>query len=92
MSSFTVGNYVEVARRMQPGANEEGGVAENYRSLLSTAGSISILSSLRNRQSRDIDDSILKTWVSPEGRPIPMRSTHSAQQGYVIDVSFSFSN
>ena len=33
MSSFTVGNYVEVARRMQPGANEEGGGAKNYRSL-----------------------------------------------------------
>ena len=28
VSSFIVGNVVEVARRKQPGINEEGGVAE----------------------------------------------------------------
>ena len=28
LSSFKVGNVVEVARRKQPGVNEEGGVAE----------------------------------------------------------------
>ena len=45
-----------------------------------------------NREGSDINDSILKTWVAPAGRPIPMRSTLSAQQGLVMDVSFYFSN
>jgi len=42
-----------------------------------------------NREESDVDDSILKPWVVPAGRPT--RSTQSTQQGLVKEISFYFS-
>ena len=89
VSSFTVGSYVEVARRKQPGVNEEGGVAEIIEAY-SRRGLFlfKVRYVIDNREESDVDDSILKAWVMPAGRPT--RSTLSAQQGLVTHVSFNF--
>ena len=80
VSSFKVGNVVEVARRKQPGVNEEGGVAE-IMEVNSRRGNFfyRVRYVLDNREENELDDSIMKLWVSPAGRPT--RSTQSSQQG-----------
>ena len=79
VSSFKVGNVVEVARRKQPGVNEEGGVAE----IMEVNSRRQVLYRVRyvldKREENELDDSILKLWVSPAGRPT--RSNQSSQQG-----------
>jgi hypothetical protein len=80
LSSFKVGNVVEVARRKQPGVNEEGGVAE-IMEVNSRRGQVlyRVRYVLDKREENELDDSILKLWVSPAGRPT--RSIQSSQQG-----------
>ena len=80
LSPFKVGNIVEVARRKQPGVNEEGGVAE-IMEVNSRRGQVyyRVRYVLDKREENELDDSILKLWVSPAGRPT--RSTQSSQQG-----------
>ena len=80
LSSFKVGNIVEVARRKQPGVNEEGGVAE-IMEVNSRRGQVyyRVRYVLDKREENELDDSILKLWVSPAGRPT--RSIQSSQQG-----------
>lgn len=89
-SSFTVGNYVEVERRKQAGVNEEGGVAEIMEAYSRRGLSLyKVRYVIDNREESDVDDSILKPWVVPAGRPT--RSTQSTQQGLVKEISFYFS-
>ena len=73
VSSFKVGNNVEVARRKQPGVIEEGGV-NSRRGIFYRVRYV-----LDNREENELDDSILKLWVSSAGRPT--RSTQYSQQG-----------
>jgi len=82
-SLFIVGSHVEVDRRKQPGINEEGGVAE-VTEVYSRRGQTlyKVRYVLDNREERDVDDTIMKAWVAPVGRPT--RSTQSSQQGQVL--------